>query len=116
MKKITLLTIILIVAVLITVGCSDITKEPATPNTMPPSIMVDKELFFSTGAEMSIEPDESSIKAVTSVIKGTRLPSNDGEINFPIPDARYAKINDFEEYIVVYMDLKWVRFEKRTED
>lgn len=123
MKKITLLTIILIIIVLITVGCSNTTKESPletntdaeTPNTMPPSIMVDGELYFSTGEEMPIEPGESAIKTVTSVIKGTELPSKDGEINFPVLDAKYAKINDYEEYVVIIMDLEWVRFEKRQD-
>lgn len=83
-----------------------------TPNTIPPSIMVDGEIYYSTGKESPIEPDESIIMNATSVIKGVELPSKDGEINFPKPDAKYAKINDYEEYVVVLMDLEWVRFEK----
>ena len=120
MKKTTLLTIILVIIVLITVGCSNTTKELSaetntkaeTPNTMPPSIMVDGELYYSTGEEIPIEPDVNGIKTVASVIKSTKLPSEDGEINFPYSDAKYAKINDSEEYVVVLMNLEWVRFEK----
>lgn len=82
-----------------------------SPNTIPPSIMVDGEIYSSTGRESPIEPDESEIKNVTSVIKGIELPSKEGEINFPAPDAKYAKINDYEQYVVVLMDLEWVRFE-----
>lgn len=65
---------------------------------------------------MPIEPDESVIKTVTSVIKGTELPSKEGEINFPILDVKYAKIIDTEEYVVVIMDLEWVRFIKKADD
>lgn len=121
MKKITLLTIILIIIVLIILGYSNATKdspveinnEAETPNTMPPSIMVDGELYYSTGEEILIEPDENVIQTVASITKSTKLPSEDGEINFPYPDAKYAKINDSKEYVVVLMDLEWVRFEKR---
>lgn len=76
---------ILIVAVFFAVGCqkdvptpgSDVPSKPIaeTPNTIPPAIMVDGELYFSTGEDMPIEPDESVIKTVTSVIKGIELPS-----------------------------------------
>lgn len=120
MKKITLITIILIIIVSITVGCNATKESPAeinteaeTPNTMPPSIMVDGELYYSTGKETPIDLDENGIKAVALVIESTKLPSGDGEINFPYPDAKYAKINDSEEYVVVLMNHEWVRFEKR---
>ncbi|HZJ99383.1 MAG TPA: DUF4431 domain-containing protein, partial [Tissierellaceae bacterium] len=83
-----------------------------TPNTMPPSIMVDGDIYSSAGKESPIEPAESIIMNVTSVIKGIGLPSKEGEINFPAPDAKYAKINDYEQYVVVLVDLEWVRFEK----
>lgn len=116
MKKRLFLLSILIVTLLFTVGCQKDTPVPETPNTMPPSIMVDGELYYSTGEEMPIEPDESVIKTVTSVINGAELPSKDGEINFPIIDAKYAKINDYEEYVVVNMDLEWVKFEKRADE
>ncbi len=76
--------------------------------------MVDGELYFSTGDEIPIEPDESVIKTATLVIKVTELPSKDGEINFPIPDTKYAKIIDAEKYVVVIMDLEWVIFKKKS--
>ena len=121
MKKITLFTIMLILIALNTVGCSNTMKdspvetntEAERPNTMPPSIMEGGEIYYSTGEEISIEPEENNIKTVASVIESTKLPSKDGEINFPYPDAKYAKINDSEDYVVVFMSLEWVRFEKR---
>ena len=97
------------------IACDTEEVTPETPNTMPPSIIVEGELYSTTGEEIPIEPDESVIKQVTSVIGGTELPSNEGEINFPVPNAKYAKINDNEEYVVVLMDLEWIKFEKRED-
>lgn len=94
------------------IGCDTEEITPETPNTMPPSIMVDGQLYYSTFEEISIEPDESVIKTVTSVIDITELPSKEGEINLPFPNAKFAKINDYEEYVVVLMDLEWIKFEK----
>jgi hypothetical protein len=95
------------------IGCNgeEITLE--TPNTMPPTIMVEGELYFTTGEPIPIEVDESVIRTVTSVIKGSELPTKNSEINFPISDAKYAKIKDHEEYVVVLMDHEWIKFEKR---
>lgn len=87
----------------------DVEKEQLT-------IMVDGEIYSSTGSESPIEPDESIIMNVTSVVKGIELPSKEGEINFPAPDAKYAKINDYEQYVVVLMNLEWIRFDKRILD
>jgi len=108
-----ILMILSILVMLSLIGCDTQKDAPKTPNTMPPSIMVDGGLYSTTGEEVPIEPDESVIKTATSVINGTELPSKEGEINFPVSSARYAKINDSEEYVVVMMDLEWVRFEKK---
>ena len=94
------------------IGCETEEITPETPNTMSPSIMVNGQLYYSTFEEIPIEPDERVIKAVTSVIDITELPSKEGEINLPFPNAKYAKINDYEEYVVVLMDLEWIKFEK----
>ncbi len=108
------LIILLIFIMLSLIGCNREVITPETPNTMPPSIMVDGELYSSTGKEMPGEPDESVIKTVTSVVKSTEMPSNEGEINFPAPNAKYAKINDYEEwYVVVSLPSEWVRYDKR---
>ncbi len=116
MKKEFLLMSILVVTLLFTIGCEKEVPIAETPNTMPPSIMVDGELYFSTGEEMPIEPDESEIRTVTSVINGSELPSKDGEINFASRETKYAKINDYEEYIVVLLDSEWVKFEKKVNE
>ena len=108
------LIVLIIFAMLSLVGWNRDVATPETPNTMPPSIMVDGELYSSTGKEMPVEPDESVIKTVTSVVESTELPSNEGEINVPAPNAKYAKINDYEgEYVVVSLPSEWVRYDKR---
>lgn len=114
MKNRNFLAIMILLSVILITGCQNNAPNPVaeTPNTMPPSIMVDGEIYSTTGIQMPIEPVESTIKTVSSVIKGTELPSSDGEINFPIPDTQYAKINDREIYIVVLIDLDWVKFER----
>ncbi|WP_409229482.1 immunoglobulin-like domain-containing protein [Gudongella sp. SC589] len=113
MKRFTLIVISIFIMFSF-IGCGTEEATPEIPNTMPPSIMVDGELYFSTGEERPIEPDESEIKTVTSVVKGTELPSNEGEINVPAPNAKYAKINDYEgEYVVVSLPSEWVRYDKR---
>lgn len=110
------LIVLLFFILLSFIGCNKEVITPETPNTMPPSIMVDGELYSSTGKEMPGEPDESVIKAVTSVVKSTEMPSNEGEINVPAPNARYAKINDLEgEYVVVSLPSEWVRYDKRED-
>ena len=116
-KKSTFFILLIFLVLLTPVGCSNVSNvEVETPNTMPPSIMVDGEIYYDTGSDIPIEVDESAIKTVTSVITGIKLPSKDGEINFPIQDAKYAKINDSEEYVVVMMNEEWVKFEKRTDE
>ena len=102
-----------ILIVLSLIGCDTEDITPETPSTMPPSIMVDGEIYSTTGEERPIEPDEGQIKSVVSVVKETELPSNEGEINFPAPNAKYAKINDYEWYVVVSNNSEWVKFEKR---
>jgi len=105
--------ILSILVILSFIGCDKQKDAPETPNTMPLSIIVDGDLYSTTGEEMPIDPDESIIKTATSVTMGTELPSKEGEINFPVSNAKYAKINDSEEYVVVMMDSEWVRFEKK---
>lgn len=93
-------------------------SEPVaeTPNTMPPSIVVEGEIYYTTGEEIPIEPAEEAIKKITRVVDSKKLPKEEGEINFPVEDAVYAKINDRMEYVVVLIDAEWVRFEKREEE
>ncbi len=124
MRKFTLLILSIMVGLFI-IGCDSHEDIPIveTPNSnhpdvlwdMHPSIVVDGELFFSTGKLLPISVDESVIKTVSSVTSSHKLPSKEGEINFPFPDAKYAKINDTTAYVVVMVDLDWERFVIETE-
>ena len=110
-----ILLVLSILGVLIIIGCDKQHDIPEVPNTMRPSIVVDGELFSTTGNCSPIEPDESAIKTFISVISGTEMPLNEGEINFPQPGTKYAKIQGNEEYVVVMIDLEWIRFDKNTD-
>lgn len=114
MKKRALM-ILSIVVVVSFMGCDAKKNAAEMPNSHPPSIMVEGELFTATGSLLPIEPAESEIKTITSVVKETELPAKDGEINFPNPNARYAKIKERVEYVVVLMEKEWMRFEKRVD-
>lgn len=107
---------ILMIGLFLFTGCSA-SSEPApeTPNTMQPAIFVEGELYYTTGMEMPIEPAEEAIKKVTGVTDHRELPKKEGEINFPVEDAVYARISDGKEYVVVLIESEWVRFEKREE-
>lgn len=41
-----------------------------------------------------------------------KLSSTDGGVNFHYPDEKYLKINYCEEYVIVMINLQWIRFEK----
>ena len=85
-----------------------------TPNAQPPSIMMDNILYYSTGNEISIDIDEADyLGRITSVVKITQLPTENGQANIPFEDAPYAK---YEEGLVVLMDEKWILFEIRDDD
>lgn len=101
-----------VLAMLSFAGCAGQKKATEIPDSLPPSIMAEGELFVTTGQGLPIEPAESEVKTATSVVKATELPTKDGEINFPIPDAKYAVIHDRVSYVVVLMEEEWVKFEK----
>lgn len=115
MKKWSILLMIIVLFLL--AGCEGPSEPvPETPNTMQPAIVVDGELYYTTGIEIPIEPGEEVIQEITRVVDLKELPKEEGEINFPLEDAVYAKINDGEEYVVVLINNEWVRFEKREEE
>lgn len=101
MRKFILLILSIMVGLII-IGCDsheNISIDETTNSNhsdvqwdMHPAIVVDGELFFSTGKLLSISVDESVIKTVSSVTSSHKLPSKEGEINFPFSDAKYAKI------------------------
>ena len=88
---------------------------PDVPYDMHPAIMVDGELYFSTGEILAVEIDQSAIHTVSTVTSPSKLPTKDGEINFPFPDAKYAEITDDLVYVVVMVDLEWERYVRETD-
>lgn len=115
MKK--LLSLVAILGLFLLSGCEEPSTPIAeTPNTMHPAIVVDGDLYYTTGLEIPIEPGEEVIQEITRVVDPKELPKEEGEINFPVEDAKYAKIIDGEEYVVVLISNEWVRFEKREEE
>lgn len=47
------------------IACDTEEVTPETPSTVPPSIMVDGELYTTTGEEILVEPDKSVINEQT---------------------------------------------------
>ncbi|MCG8499179.1 MAG: hypothetical protein MJB12_02065 [Firmicutes bacterium] len=92
-------------------GCGGDTSSEVseTPNTQRPSIMLDGILYYTTGNEVE-ENDINfeSIDYVDSVIHGSTLPTNDGEINFPCENAPYTKL---ENGVAIKIDDAWILFE-----
>jgi len=79
-----------------------------SPNILPPAIVVDGTRYVSTGREMPAEIDPSAIiGTVTGVVHGSQQPTEEGVINFPAPDAVYARVADG---IAVRIEHEWVLF------
>jgi len=111
------LILLAILGLFLLTGCEGPSEPvPEMPNTMHPAIVVDGELYYTTGVEIPIEPGDEVIQEITRVVDSKGLPKEEGEINFPVEDAMYAKIIDGEEYVVVLINNEWVRFEKREEE
>jgi len=122
MRKFTLLMISVLFGLFI-IGCNTQKEIPGPSDEgypevaydMHPAIMVDGELYFSTGEILAVEMDQSVIQTVSSVTSSNKLPTKDGEINFPFPDAKYAKITGDMVYVVVMVDLEWEKYVKETD-
>ena len=110
MKK--LLAMLLCLALFCGCGAKEVAQ---TPNTNPPTIMVEGVLYTSTGKQMPAEPDESAILGVVeSVVHGSGFPTENGQANFPCEGAKYARISDgTHEGILVVVNNEWTYFEKR---
>lgn len=95
-------------------GCRKET-DGQTPNTNPPTVMVEGVLYTSTGKQLPAEVDENAILGVIeSVVHGSEFPTEDGQANFPCEGAEYARISDgTHEGIVVLINNEWTYFEIR---
>lgn len=72
-----------------------------------PAIMVDGVLYWSTGRQISDEPDPSAIKTAVSYTSG--VPEMDGQTNFSEDlSAQYAMTG---QGLVVKMDGTWILFD-----
>ncbi|SFN54659.1 hypothetical protein [Proteiniclasticum ruminis] len=122
MKKFFILLLAIMFGIFI-IGCDEKNKvlENEEPNDSSvqwdrrPAIMVDRELYLSTGEILSIEVDESSIRTVSSLTSSHLIPTKEGEINFPFPEAKYAKLTGDTDYVVVMVEEKWERFSKEKD-
>lgn len=95
-----------LINVLALAGCS---TKTSGQGDYPPMIMVEEELYKSTGVEMPVEIDESAILGRAGSYTGGE-PAKNGEINFDREMGNpYAKV---EGGVAVLMDGEWVLFEK----
>ena len=117
MKKLVILLLSVVLGIVL-MGCDEknMVPENENPNDSSlqwdrrPAVMVDRELYLSTGEIVSIEVDESSIRTVSSVTSSHLMPTKEGEINFPFPEAKYAKMKGNTDYVVVMVEEKWEKF------
>ena len=94
--------------VLLVIGLPKAADPAETPNTLPPTIFTDGMRYVSTGRTMPAEIDPSAIIGrVTGVVHGSQQPTEEGVINFPAPDALYARVADG---IAVLIEEEWVLF------
>lgn len=84
--------------------CND--EAPKKPTD---AIMVDDIVYYSTGQEMPVEFDESSIRKIISYTEG--VPTQNGQANFdPELGNQYAK---YGEDIAVLLNHEWVHFKAK---
>ncbi len=108
----------LLIAMLI-LFCSCATRETeapsSTPNTLPPTLMVDNTLYTSTGKILVAEPaPEAIVGTIESVVHGSSFPTENGQANFPAEGAEYVYINDsVHKGILVSINNEWTYFEAR---
>ncbi len=83
---------------------------PDTPNVLSPAVMVDDVMYVLLGEELDTAPLESSFSGkITSVVKLTEFPAQNGEANFDCLNAPYVIL---DEGVAVRFNEKWMLFEK----
>ena len=88
-------------AILMLSGCAE--KEPNTPDVLVPAVMVEGQVYCTTG-----EVDESALLGkVSSVVPLSQWPEKEGEANFGETGAPYART---EDGLVVLVDQEWTLF------
>lgn len=86
-------------------GSADSSLDSYTSEDWRPAIMVDGQLYWSTGQVLSGQEDASAILGTTTYTDG--LPDQDGQANFDQDGTLYARTADG---IAVQMDGEWVLF------
>lgn len=112
MKKFTILLISILLGIFI-IGCDQKKEVPENldgPWDRRPAILVDGELYLSTGEVLLVELDPDAAKIVTKVVQSSNLPTKEGEINFPMPEAKYVKVMEDSAYVAVLVGQKWEKF------
>ena len=100
-----LFTFIIVLSLLLA-GCAK-EPEPETPNTMPPSVMIEGQLYQTTGRQMPGEVDPSVIKELSETVPPTQLPCEDGQSNWGEATVKYAFV---EDGLVVLLGNEWTLF------
>ena len=75
--------VILMIGLFLFTACNHSSESvPEKPNTMHPAIVVEGELYYTTGMEMPVEPAEEAIRKVTAVVDHRELPKKEGKSTF----------------------------------
>jgi hypothetical protein len=92
---------------------NELTTPPEEPNTPLPAIMVDDILYYLTGELISVEISKSDYYGQIVYVESHKgLPTKNGQANFPLEGAPYAK---YQDGIVVLMNDGWELFEIRED-
>ena len=90
-------------------GCAK--EEPNTPDVLVPAVMVEGQVYCTTGEQFPGEVEESALLGeVTSVVPLNQWPENEGEANFGETGAPYARTVDG---LVVLVDQEWTLFKSQ---
>ncbi|MDE5415256.1 hypothetical protein [Alkalihalobacterium chitinilyticum] len=93
-------------------GCSHNEKEESLSDRRP-MIMVNERIYMDTGKEIPLEIGDHAISGViTSSVKSTEKPAQNGESNFGYEGAQYAL---YDEGLVVLIQEKWIFFKEDIE-
>ena len=109
MKR-TLQKVFCIVAVIFVLGgCA--AKESNTPDALVPAVMVDGQVYCTTGEEFPGEVEESALLGeISSVVPLSQWPEKEGEANFGETGTPYART---EDGLVVLVDQEWTLFKPK---
>lgn len=87
-------------------GCAK-ESTPEIPNTMPPSVMIDGQLYQTTGRQMPIEVEPSVMEELSETVPSSQLPCKDGQSNWDEATVKYAFV---EDGLVVLLGNEWTLF------